>query len=163
MAATASPARRAGRRPSTTGAVLVCILAALGLLVVGCGSGEQAGAPLAMLPPQQPMRQITPAPNVTGDPAEGRRLFVSTGCAGCHTVQDVPAASGIAGPNLTNVVLRPTLAGDTIPMTPESLVAFLLDPPAVKPGTTMPNVGLTPEQAQHLTAFLYSQPENPSR
>lgn len=145
--------------------VTVGLLAALGLFGAGCGSPgsteSQVVASLARPPTERPLRPLVPAPDVAGDPAEGRRLFVTTGCAGCHTARGVPAATGVAGPNLTNVVLRPTLAGQTIPMAPDTLTRFLLAPGTVKPGTTMPDVGLTPEQAQSLTAFLYSQPYNP--
>jgi cytochrome c1 len=64
---------------------------------------------------------------------------------------------------LTNVAVRPTLAGDQIPMTPDTLVRWLLDPPAMKPGTAMPKLGLTQQDAQDLAAFILSQPFNPGR
>jgi cytochrome c1 len=73
----------------------------------------------------------------------------------------VPGASGVAGPNLTNVVLRPTLAGQTIPMSPQNMQRWLLDPHSLKPDTSMPNVGLSAQEAQDLTAFLFSEPYNP--
>ncbi len=109
---------------------------------------------------------LTPAPgaggqaSLIGDPTRGRHLFVTAGCAGCHTIEGVPGASGATGPNLTNVTLRPTLAGETIPTSPATLVRWLLDPQSVKPGAAMPSVGLTTQQAQDLAAFLYSQPYN---
>lgn len=103
---------------------------------------------------------LTPAPNLPGDPARGRALIETKGCGGCHTVGGVTPARGVAGPPLTNVVLRPVLAG-TLPNTPENLVRWLLDPPAVKPGATMPRLGLTESEARDLAAYLYSQPYNP--
>jgi cytochrome c1 len=90
--------------------------------------------------------------------AGGARLFLAAGCGGCHTLAGLPGASGVAGPSLTNVVLRPTLAGETIPMTPETLTRFLLDPASVKAGSPMPNVGLTEPQARELAEYLYRQP-----
>jgi cytochrome c1 len=99
---------------------------------------------------------------VPGDPGRGRALIVEKGCAGCHTVAGVPSAAGVAGPVLNNVTLRPTLAGQ-VPSSPENMVRWLLDPPGVKPGTTMPRLGLTEAEARDLTAFLYSQPYNPAR
>ena len=101
-------------------------------------------------------------PGVAGDPVSGRQLFATTGCGGCHTLYGLPGAAGVVGQNLTNVVVRPTLAGEAIPMTPANLMRWLLDPPALKPGTSMPRVGLTEAQARDLTAFLYSQPLNPA-
>jgi cytochrome c2 len=145
-------------------------LASLGLvMVVGACSG--------VTPPGQPTptpasetafgqtapRILTPAPNVNGDPNVSRRLVVAKGCAGCHTIGGVPGATGVIGPNLTNISLRPTIAGETIPNSPDMLVRWLLDPPSLKPGTTMPRLGLTEAEARDLTAFLYSQPYNPAR
>ena len=107
---------------------------------------------------------LTPAPGLAaGSPSNGQRLLADKGCIGCHTLAGVPAASGLAGPNLTSVALRPTLAGDTIPDSPETMVSWLMDPAAVKPDARMPSVGLTQEEAQDLTAFLFSQPYNGPR
>jgi cytochrome c len=107
--------------------------------------------------------RLTPAPGIVGSPEVGRRLFVTAGCAGCHTHYGLPEAIGVAGPVLTNVVLRPTLAGEVIPMSPQTMTQWLIEPASLEPGTTMPGVGLTVEEAQHITAYLYSQPYNPRR
>ncbi len=104
---------------------------------------------------------LTPAPGVAGDPAAGSRLFINAGCGGCHTLPGTAGASGVAGPNLNNVVLRPTLAGETIPMDPATLTRWLVDPSSLKPGTPMPSVGLTESEARDIAAFLYSQPATP--
>jgi cytochrome c len=123
----------------------------------------------AAAPPLRPpsgdsaLAQLTPAPNVPGSAESGRRLFLAKGCGGCHTLRGVLTGTGVVGPNLTNVVLRPTLAGDTIPMSPETLTRWLLDPPALKPDTAMPRLGLAEQEARDLTAFLYSQPYTPAR
>jgi cytochrome c len=109
----------------------------------------------------QPTTRLKPAPNVAGDPENGRRLFVARGCGGCHTLETSDGATGLVGPRLTNVVLRPTLAGEAIQTTPENLARWIMDPPAMKPGTAMPKLGLTEQEAQDVAAFLYSQPYNP--
>jgi cytochrome c1 len=98
---------------------------------------------------------------LSGNPERGRALIVASGCGGCHTVRGVEGANGVIAPKLNNVVLRPTLAGDLIPNSPDNLTRWLMDPPALKPGTAMPRLGLTEDQAQDITAFLYSQPMNP--
>jgi len=59
--------------------------------------------------------------------------------------------------------LRPTIAGESIQNTPENLTRWIQDPPSLKPGTRMPNLGLTQQEARDLAAFLYSQPYNPTR
>ena len=113
------------------------------------------------------MLPLTPAPQVAGDPNRGRQLFADArivtpaGCASCHTIRGVPGATGIVGPNLTNVVLRPTLAGETIPNNADNLVRWIMNPPALKPGALMPNLGVSDQDARDLAAFLASQPYNP--
>jgi cytochrome c1 len=104
---------------------------------------------------------MTPAPNVPGDPQVGAQLMATKGCSGCHTVDGLPGATGVTGPNLTNITLRPTIAGETIPNSPDMLQQWLLDPPALKPGTSMPKLGLTQAEARDLVAFLESQPHTP--
>ncbi len=105
---------------------------------------------------------LTPAPNVQGDPLSGARAFTSAGCAGCHTLRGLPGATGLAGPNLTNVALRPTLANGAIETSPDAMTRWIMDPPAIKPGTPMPKLGLSEQQARDLTALLYSLPSSPS-
>ena len=139
-------------------------------LVVALAAGGCSSTGLAPKPPEPtprvptaggPSVRLTPVPGLPGDPAAGRQAFLATGCGGCHTLTGVDGASGLAGPILTNVVLRPTLAGETIPMSAETMTRWLLDPSAVKPGTAMPNVGLDEQEARDLTAYLYSLPNTP--
>ncbi len=141
-------------------------LLSVAIALAGGACASEPGRVRAVTPTpagDPPRVRLTPAPNVAGDPESGRRLFATTGCAGCHTLASLSNATGVSGPVLANVVLRPTLAGEAIPMTPETMTRWLLDPSALKPGTPMPNVGLTDPQARDITAFLYSQPYNPSR
>jgi cytochrome c2 len=149
---------------------LLLALGGVAVLSVAC-LGPPAGSGAAVRAPGSAAGSLTsPAVPVSsgsaalavGDPARGRQLIITAGCGGCHTVEGVPGATGVAGPNLTNVAVRPTLAGDQIPMTPENLVDWLLDPPAMKPGTAMPKLGLSRADAQDLAAFILSQPDAPS-
>jgi len=64
---------------------------------------------------------------------------------------------------LTNVVLRPTLGGDRIENTPENMARWIMDPPGMKSGATMPNLGLNQQEARDIAAFLFSHPYNPAR
>ena len=52
---------------------------------------------------------LTPTPGLAG-PSNGQRLLADKGCGGCRTLAGVPAATGLAGPSLTNVALRPIVA-----------------------------------------------------
>ena len=91
-----------------------------------------------------------------GDADAGRQLIQSYGCAVCHTIEGVPGAVGIVGPPLRDFAQRSTLAG-SFPNVPRHLVNWLIDPPAMQPGTAMPNLGITAEQARHIATFLYTQ------
>jgi cytochrome c oxidase subunit 2 len=75
-------------------------------------------------------------------------------CASCHTIGGVQGAVGVTGPNLTHVYSRHAFAGDTITLSAENLRAWLKDPPALKPGADMPNLGLTDDEINSLLAYL---------
>jgi cytochrome c oxidase subunit 2 len=98
------------------------------------------------------------APAVTpADPtaAEGGQLFQTRGCTACHTINGTPAA-GTVGPNLTHLASRGVFAGAILENTPENLRMWLKDPPAVKPGSVMPNLGLNDHELDVLVAYLQS-------
>jgi cytochrome c1 len=73
--------------------------------------------------------------------------------------------TGTVGPNLTNFTLRPTIAGDASGITnsPDNLVRWIMNPPALKQGALMPVLGINEQEARDLAAFFYSQPYNPPR
>ena len=90
------------------------------------------------------------------DPAttKGRETFLSLACAGCHTVKGT-AASGKVGPDLTHVASKPSIAGGALsPVNEENLTKWISNPPAVKPGTLMPNLGLPPDQIHDIVQWL---------
>jgi cytochrome c oxidase subunit 2 len=91
-------------------------------------------------------------PPTTGDAAAGYALFQSSGCAGCHTIRGVSA--GTVGPDLTHFKSRTVFAGSIFENTEPNLRAWLLDPPAQKPGSVMPDLGLTEAQVSDLIAYL---------
>ncbi len=86
---------------------------------------------------------------------QGYQVFMSKACVGCHTIAGTPA-QGKVGPNLTHVGSRTTIAAGLLENTPENLAHWLDNPPAVKPGSLMPRLGLTPEEIQALVAYLSS-------
>jgi cytochrome c oxidase subunit II len=100
---------------------------------------------------QQPA--ATPPPG--SDAEKGMQLFATSACVGCHTINGTPF-QGKTGPNLTHLASRTTIAGSVLPNTTEGLHAWLQDPPAVKPGSIMPNLNLNDEQIRLLTAYLQS-------
>jgi len=88
-----------------------------------------------------------------GDPAKGQRLMAQYQCAACHTIPEVPGPAGNAGPPLEQFGLRSYIAGG-IPNTPDNLTRWLDNPQAMKPGTAMPDLGVSPEEARHMAAYL---------
>jgi len=92
-----------------------------------------------------------------GNPARGHAIVASGvhGCTACHALPGIRAPRGVVGPPLHGLARRGFIAG-RLPNTPAVLVAFLANPPALVPETGMPDVGLTPEQARHVAAYLYT-------
>jgi cytochrome c1 len=126
---------------------------ALTALLAGC-------APAPAAPTQsratKPASKAAPAGELTDEARTGRQLFVNEGCVACHRAPGVPEATGTIGPNLGgigNPSSRPRIAG-VIDNRPDNLKRWLLNPQSVKPGTAMPNVNLTDDQATSLVAFL---------
>jgi cytochrome c oxidase subunit 2 len=100
-------------------------------------------------------QQSPPAAPPAGPATAGAQVFQTRGCAGCHTIMGTPAA-GKVGPNLTHVASRGTLAGSIFENTPQNMRAWLKDPPAIKPGSIMPNLNLTDDELGNLVAYLQS-------
>lgn len=94
-------------------------------------------------------------PYVGGDAKIGKQLVTQYQCGACHKIPNVAGAGGESGPDLEKFGRLSYIAG-RIPNVPPRLVAWLRDPPALKPGTIMPNVGLTEQEARHMAAFLYT-------
>jgi len=121
------------------------------LIVVATACGPSTSSPAA---PPKPVSGPTPDPALV---AAGQSLVQQKGCGGCHTIPDVPGATGSIGPNLGGVASRDTIAGGAVPNNgPDDLKRWILNPPAVKPGTAMPNLGLTDDEATTIVAFLES-------
>jgi len=85
---------------------------------------------------------------------KGRELFLSLPCVGCHTVKGTQAA-GKVGPELTYVASKKSIAGGLLsPVNEDNLTRWIKNPPAVKPGTLMPNLGLSDDQIHDIVQWL---------
>src|SRR3569833_1619611 len=113
------------------------------------GTTDQIGKPAA----SAGGANITP-----GSPVVlGRQAIIARGCGSCHTIPGIPGAAGSVGPNLAGVASRPTIAGGAVTNSgPDSLKAWVLDPPGQKPGTLMPKLGLSDDEAANVAAYLES-------
>ena len=90
-----------------------------------------------------------------GDAHRGRELVRAYGCGTCHTIPGVRDANGLVGPPLAGIASRSYIAG-VLPNAPDNMLRWLRDPRAVDSLTAMPNVGVTPSDARHLAAYLYT-------
>jgi cytochrome c oxidase subunit 2 len=88
--------------------------------------------------------------------AQGREAFLTAGCTQCHVITGVNEQTAQPAPNLTHFASRNVFAGASLDNTPENLAIWLANPPAVKPGSYMPDLGLSNDQIQALIAYLGS-------
>lgn len=91
-----------------------------------------------------------------GDVERGRVALRSYGCGACHEIPGVPQAVGLTGPPLTNWNYRTYIAGSLI-NTPSNLARWVMFPDSIEPGTAMPRLGVTPQAAADMAAYLYSR------
>lgn len=97
-----------------------------------------------------------PPPAVTsGDPERGAQLITDYGCGSCHTIPGIAGADALVGPPLDHFSRRGYIAGQ-LRNSAENLTRWVRDPQAVAPGTAMPDLGVTTEQARDITAYLYT-------
>lgn len=107
----------------------------------------------------QAERSGAPRSTAAGSPAgavadEGKAL-IATRCASCHMVPGVPGATGTVGPSLAGVASRTRIAGGAVPNNGlDDLKRWILNPQALKPGTAMPNPGLTDDEATKIATYL---------
>lgn len=101
-------------------------------------------------------RRVARAAALTGgDPVAGRALIREYGCASCHTIPGVDGADAEVGPPLAGIAARVYIAG-RLSNTPENMARWITDPWGVDPATAMPDVGVSAEDAVHITAYLYT-------
>lgn len=104
-------------------------------LLVGCSSGSRP-------PPPQ------------GDAQRGRVLLQQYGCGYCHTIAGLADARGNIGPPLDDVGRRVYLAG-SLPNTPAQMVQWIRFPQDYRPGTAMPDLRVSADDARDMVAYLY--------
>jgi mono/diheme cytochrome c family protein len=78
-------------------------------LLAGCGAeGVVSPAPVTVVGslPKPTLEPETPAFKLKGDPTAGKKIFLSAGCVGCHTLA-AAHATGTVGPNLDTVTPKP--------------------------------------------------------
>ena len=118
----------------------VGVLAAIGVGIAMLGGCNGAGPTATMM--------------AGGDPARGRDALRTFGCVTCHTIPGVRGAVGTVGPPLSQFARRSYAAG--APNDPDHVVRFIQHPRQVRPGTPMPEMGLSDHDARDMAAYLYT-------
>ena len=98
------------------------------------------------------VREERPPVGCNGSPRRGHDLVIAYGCPSCHEIPGT-APRGRVGPPLDHIGTRAYIAGK-ITNEPIDLQEWLRDPPRMKPGTAMPNLGVTDRDARDMTAYL---------
>lgn len=99
--------------------------------------------------------QLTSPPPPASPAQETAMQTFVTRCGGCHTVRGTDAA-GIAGPDLSHLMQRRTIAAGTLPNNRANLSAWMADPQAIKPGCYMPTLELTGRELTQIRSYLES-------
>ena len=119
------------------------IVLLLGLVLGGCREGG-----------------VIPRQHVAGgDPSRGERSIVAYGCGSCHVIPGVPSAEGRVGPPLTDLADRAFLAGE-LRNEPDALVRWIRQPQEIRPGSAMPDLGVSENDARDIAAYLYTLASN---
>jgi cytochrome c len=119
---------------------VVALFASLLGLAAACGRGEAERAAAEM---------------TGGDPARGRAAVARYGCASCHTIPGIRGADALVGPPLTKIASRTYIAG-VLTNSPDNMVRWIQNPPAVDPLTAMPKLGVSEQDARDIASYLYT-------
>jgi cytochrome c2/mono/diheme cytochrome c family protein len=131
---------------------------------------ENVANGIGTLPKQPDVTQLDWYKALNPQQQQGVTVILQRGCGGCHTIPQIPGASGNIGPNLgpnqgPNGNIPPVSERKMIATYPngsvpnnsvDDLAGWIEDPPAHKPGTAMPKLGLSHDEALAAAAYLYA-------
>jgi mono/diheme cytochrome c family protein len=94
-------------------------------------------------------------PAAEANVAHGKQLLSERGCVSCHRVSGAGLSSPPSNqPAVRTLGLAPDLRFARERSEPSTIVRWLLDPQRLKHDAAMPNLGLSPDDARDLAAFL---------
>lgn len=99
---------------------------------------------------------VIPTSGLAAEGARAFKEFQNGTCMSCHTIRGIEGAAGTVGPDLTHFADRTWFAGAMLETNKENLITWLRDPPAVKPGSLMPNYHIPEDTIAALVEFLLS-------
>lgn len=117
---------------------LGCCVTAVVIVLAGC-AGDRGYEP------------VVPG----GDARRGRAALAEFECDVCHSIPGIRSPRTYVGPPLDSMSREVYLAGK-FPNTPDILIRWIVDAPALAPHTAMPDVGVPEHAARDMAAYLYS-------
>lgn len=90
-----------------------------------------------------------------GNPEAGRKGLKMHSCGSCHVIPGV-RADGRSAPSLDGWSGRRKFLDGRYENTPDNVEKWLDKPSHRKPGTSMPDMSLSPEESRDITAYLFS-------
>ncbi len=117
----------------------VFLVISIGFLLMGCASSTNNQATLVE----------------GGDPTRGAQSIQRQGCHSCHRIPGIPGANSYVGPPLIAWSERQYIAGN-LENTPDNLIAWIMQPQAIEPGTAMPDMNIDEQEARDIAAYLYT-------
>lgn len=106
--------------------------------------------------PRAPACGVEAAPvtaSVPVDVERGRMAMHQYACVACHAIPGVVGSSSMVGPPLEDIGSRRLIAG-TLANTPQNMAAWLMRTQDIKPGTAMPQLGVSERDARDMAAYL---------
>lgn len=91
----------------------------------------------------------------SADRDHGKALIRKYGCQACHAIPGVRGGNALVGPPLGGIASRVYIGG-VIANSPDAMVVWLQHPQLIDPLTAMPDLGVTPSDAQDIAAYLYT-------
>lgn len=102
----------------------------------------------------RPEQQRPAEPPPIGNAGRGKVLIAQHGCNVCHIIPGVEGPQGSLGPSLEGVASRAAISNNVVQNTPQNLVQYIQQPASLNPESTMPPLGITPQDAHDIAAYL---------
>jgi cytochrome c len=125
------------------------------LALLGLGALSAPIAVYVIYAQDREQARVTAQQITGGNVTAGEALVQRYGCGGCHAIGHVAGPNGKVGPALDGIAGRAEIAGH-LANQPANMMLWLRFPQKVAPGNGMPDQGITPDEARHIAAYLYT-------
>ncbi|XLZ71316.1 c-type cytochrome [Massilia sp. SR12] len=89
----------------------------------------------------------------SGNRVRGRLALTQYACQSCHQIPGVTGPQTFVGPNLDGLGRRAFIAGK-LPRSEANLIRWIMAPQDVKPGSAMPQLGVSERDARDMAFYL---------